>query len=249
LRPVFSERHVREIDDVDIEVHEQSIAAILDSLSRSKRGLFRAAGNLVDGDHRDVAAVDHGAFERRRLLVSPGEEDDLIGFEQRGADGHVHQFRRGSLLAQHVGQAHPVQGAFAHATWDVEVGVRVEVHESEPFSTCELTSDRADADRAVASEHQGGLSRTDSFGDASGGVADDLHHLVQVLGAPVVAVRVPAPLLAIFVVAHENASVAQRLDQARVAERPRCLLLTRSEGPGAGRDADQPQRSTHRRVL
>ena len=141
----------------------------------------------------------------------------MIGFEQRGAAGHVHQFRRGSLLAQHVGQAHPVQGAFAHATWDVQIGVRVEVHQSEPFSTCEMPSDRADAYRAVASEHQSGFSRTDSFGDATGGVADDLHHLVQVLGAPIVAVRAPAPLLSIFVVMHQNA--AWRSDSTKPASR------------------------------
>ena len=84
-----------------------------------------------------------------------------------------------------------------------------------------MPSDRADAYRAVASEHQGGFSRTDSFGDATGGVAHDLHNLVQVLGAPIVAVRAPAPLLSIFVVVHQNAGVTQRLDQARLAERPR----------------------------
>jgi hypothetical protein len=112
-----------------------------------------------------------------------------------------------------------------------------------------MPSDRADAYRAVASEHQGGLSRSDSFGDATGGVTHDLHNLVQVLGASIVAVRAPAPLLSILVVAHENAASVQRLDQARVAERARRLFLTRSEGTGAGRDTDQPQRSTHRRVL
>ena len=46
---VLREGHVREIDDIDIEMHsEQSVAAILDERSRSTGCLLRVGGNFVD---------------------------------------------------------------------------------------------------------------------------------------------------------------------------------------------------------
>jgi hypothetical protein len=107
-----------------------------------------------------------------------------------------------------------------------------------------VTGDGTDAYRAVATEHQGGLVRSDGFSDAPSGLAHDPDNRGQILGAPVLSVRAPAPCRPILVVAHDNAGLAQQLDQARLSERPRRLLLTGGEGAGAGGYTDQPQGST-----
>jgi hypothetical protein len=116
--------------------------------------------------------------------------------------------------------------------------VEVEVHEAHALPGLDVAGHGPDADGAVAAEHERQLARGRRLGHAARGIGDDLDHLVEVLGARVVAVGSPPPRLTVPAVVHIEAGVAKQIDQPRLAEGARCLLLTRCERAGARRDAD-----------
>jgi hypothetical protein len=101
-----------------------------------------------------------------------------------------------------------------------------------------MASDGADPDRAVATQDQADLSSEDGLTDSRRGVAGDLDHPPQILGVWALAVRAPAPGLAVAVVGDLETAVAQPLDQARLSQGGRRLLLPGRERARAGGYAD-----------
>jgi hypothetical protein len=78
--------------------------------------------------------------------------------------------------------------------------VEIEVDEADAVGALNVPGDRADSDRAVATQDEGDLLGEDGLDNARCGVVDDLDDLAEVLGEWAVAVRPPSPDLAIAVV-------------------------------------------------
>jgi hypothetical protein len=116
--------------------------------------------------------------------------------------------------------------------------VEVEVDEADAVGSLRVAGDRADPDRAVAAQDEGDLSGEDRLDDSRRRVVDDLDHLAEVLGVRALAVRAPAPGLAIAVVGDLDPAVTEQRDQACAPQRFGRLLLAGREGARAGRDAD-----------
>ena len=178
--------------------------------------LFRRPGrvvaHLVHRDRLELEPVDRLALVRPCLLGAPGEEDDLLGREQRHPRADLDQLALGALVAQHVGHSHPVEGAWRGARRDVEVRVEVEVDEPDAVGALDVPGDGADADGAVATQDDGDLLGEDRFHHPRRGVVDDLDDPGQVLSVRALAVGAPAPALAIAVVGDLDAGIAKQLD-------------------------------------
>ena len=116
--------------------------------------------------------------------------------------------------------------------------MEIEVDEAEAVGALDVPGDRANSDCAIATQDEGDLLGEDGLDDARRGVVDDLDDLLEVLGERALAVRPPAPDLAIAVVRDRDGGVPEKLDEACMSQRHRRLLLTRCERSGAGRDAD-----------
>jgi hypothetical protein len=152
---VLGERRVGEVDDVDVEVDEQPLAAALERGERPGGRGGRVGGDLVDRDPFEPAALDRRPLELGCLLGSPAEQQHLLVAQQRRSRPDPDQLRAGARLGQHVGHPHPVERPLADRAGDVEVGVGVEVEEADVAAARQLPGDRPDPDRAVAAEDQG----------------------------------------------------------------------------------------------
>jgi hypothetical protein len=83
--------------------------------------------------------------------------------------------------------------------------VGVEIEEPDALIGGDVARDRADPDGTVATEHERDLPLADRVADPARGVLHDLDHLGEVLRAAVIAIRSPAPRLAVPVVVDVDA--------------------------------------------
>jgi hypothetical protein len=135
-----------------------------------------------------------------------------------------------------------------HALGHVEISVGVEIDEPDALPGGHVAGDGADTDRAVAADHKCQLVLGDRVAHAASGVLHDLDDLGGVLCVSILAIRSPPPYLAVAVILDSDVRSSQHVEQTRLAQGARGLLLARSERPRTGRHADhaQPPRG-HRR--
>ena len=135
-----------------------------------------------------------------------------------------------------------------HAVGHVEIRVGIEVHEPDTLPGGDVSGDGANADRAITAHDKGDLVVAGRVFHPAGSVLRDLDDLGGVLRPAILAIRSPAPHLAVAVIVNLGACRRQTVDQAGLAQGLRRLLLARSERAGAGRYADHAYRPRWHRL-
>ena len=177
---VLRQRRVREVDAVDVEVHGQAVAGC-EGRERRACGRDRIGRDVGPRDPRESPLLDQLQLVRRAVQRVVGEQHDLIVREQRRAGPELTQLARRARIAEHVRDAHPVERAVRLAVGRVEVAVDVEVDEPDPSRIGQMPGHRADADGAVAAQHERHLAGGKRVAHALGGVARAGHDGRQVL--------------------------------------------------------------------
>jgi hypothetical protein len=244
---VLGQRRVGEVDHVDVEVDEHPLGATVEQLEGARRRRGGVGADLLDRHDVDRAPLYRLALMRLGLLGAPSEQHHPVGLEQRSRGADLDELAFGVGLAEHVGEAHPVERAGEHAHGHVEIGVEVEVNDPNALPGLDVSRHRPDSNRAIAAQYERGLAGAGRLGDTARRIGDDLDNPVEVLRPRVAAVGSPPPPLAVAAVVHLEAGVSKQIDQAGVAQRGRGLLLARRERAGARRDADHTERAHDRR--
>ena len=149
---VLRQRRVREVDHVGVKVNDQTFCGFEHREGADGRAM-RIRADLLDVDDGQAQPPNRLPLAWLGLLWAPGEEDDLLGREERDAAGDGGELGRGHFFVEHVRHPHPIERPFTDAGRDIEVGVEVEVDEADPAMP-RVPSDRPDADRAVAAKHE-----------------------------------------------------------------------------------------------
>ena len=173
--PVLRQRHVGEVDDVDVEVDQQPVAALRHQRARALRGALGVGRDVVDPDRRDPVARDRLALVRGGLLRPPPEQQDVLRRQQRRALPRARELRHRARVAEHVRHPHPVQRALGDDRGHVEVRVRVEVDEPDALAGARRGR-RPSRSRPCSRRRARARSRPSSRGSAHArrGLAHDL---------------------------------------------------------------------------
>ena len=238
---VLRQRHVGEVDDVDVEVHEEAPATGRGALQGGAGRRRRIGAQCVDADRPQVARGDRGALGRGALLGSGAEEHQVVVDEQRPPRARTGEALVGALDVEHVGDAHPVQRAVGDRARGVEVGVQVEVDQARLGAGRHRAGDRPDTDRAVPAQHHRQLARPQRVLHLRGDGPYAVDHGLGVHRARLAVVDAPAKARRVAAVAR-----AQRLHEAGRPQRLRRVLQPTRERPRARPRAEDRDGRRHR---
>ena len=185
------------------------------------------------------------------------ERGDLLAFELGGLGRVGSQEREpsrvqnraggegaGELVAaagqvQRVREAHPVQSALDGGARGVHVEVAVDVEQPAPLAEGGIEAgQQPHGDRAVATEHEQATVVGHQSWDVVGQFLDRGHDLTDVLREPVVPIGRPHLSGEVPGVVDVDAGAGECLDEPRVAEGARRLVLACGVAPGTARHAD-----------
>ena len=140
---------------------------------------------------------------------------------------------------QRVREAHPVQSALDGGARGVHVEVAVDVEQSAPLAEGGIEAgQQPHGDRAVATEHEQATVVGHQPRDVVGQFLDRGHDLTDVLREPVVPIGRPHLSGEVPGVVDVDAGAGECLDEPRVAEGARRLVLACGVAPGTARHAD-----------
>ena len=215
---IFGERCVGEVDCVHVEVNDQALAVSEDGERAfgSGNGLI---GDVTDWNRRETTAIDRPEFPCRALLSTVSEENDLVAFKQRRMRADFLELRGRVGLAEQVRDSHPVERSVTNARGCIEVGVDVEVDDSQPARAREMPSDRAEPDGAVAAENKDRFAICKCRADQSRCLSCALDHGGPVLRPAVGWIRTPAPNGRVAVIDNIDANPGEPFQQPGLAQR------------------------------
>jgi hypothetical protein len=183
--------------------------------------------------------VDDLPLERLDVVV--GEEQHLLRAQHRHARTQRGKLRHRARDAQHVRDTHPVQGAVLGAVGRVQVGIEVDVDDTDALRPSKRAGDRAELDRAVTPHHQHCRVGREGGSDVLRGGPGDRRGGIRIHGTRVHLVRTPAETGNVSTIVDRDAVVGQEPRQPSSAESSRGLLVAGRICAGATWRADDGQ--------
>jgi hypothetical protein len=168
--------------------------------------------------------------------VVDSAEGDRVRTQQWTSSAQAGESRMGTLHVEQVRHTHPVENPVTSCRC-VQVGVSVDVDQSDVRSVCDSTSDHPEFDRAVAAEFEHRIPLGKGRVHLPCQRGSDLRHLSDVAGGGVVRVIAPAhrgPARAV----PDHSPPTEDAKQAVSAERRGGKFLARAVRAGTGRRVD-----------